>query len=370
MLNELAEFELYTLPINDDTNFEKHRLKYLTLIKGKFSGLERTMTIIARKFIFESGVENFNEDKIKNILKAWCGFKFDEQFEDAKKVANWLPNYIRYAFLSDRIKKIGVKLNLICSAEIRAQLAEILNQFSPNDSYENLKAFATRLEEFFQKNNVDTKNFEDELKQVRNSVDALNDLSERNKIFSKSVFSGMSKNDFRAITFDRVIANALLAGELKNFGLVCAIEPFESKKIAKFTPKAPNSPKKLLPADEDQVLKMTAEYLLKKRTTNQDFVETNDSNMINWLIGNKKPGCLEREKYKLRDSKEEIFIVRAIDGIDALKIKVHPDWAKFFSLVEESELNTPENRGRIFFKDTGFSDYFIESGVNNLKRRD
>ena len=107
---------------------------------------------------------------------------------------------------------------------------------------------------------------------------------------------------------------------------------------------------------------MTAEYLLKRRNSPQLFTETNDLNMVNWLAVDKKPENFDREKYRLAVSGENIFDVRKVnlDGINATKFKLHPDWTKHFRLVEDTGDNLEEKLGRIFFSDAGSSEKLKE----------
>ena len=92
MLNEILEFEQYTKrPITEG----KGRLKYVTLLKEKLGGIERAMTVIARHYIFDGKSGNkFNaeeEEKVREILKAWCGFNTAVEVDEK----DWLKNYIK-----------------------------------------------------------------------------------------------------------------------------------------------------------------------------------------------------------------------------------------------------------------------------------
>ena len=76
LLNEIGEYEQYTLSIEELLSCKNRRLERYNLIKNALSGLERAMTIIARHFIFGTSV-GFNEFELREILKAWCGFKHE-----------------------------------------------------------------------------------------------------------------------------------------------------------------------------------------------------------------------------------------------------------------------------------------------------
>ena len=346
MLNEIGEYAQYTLSPQEIAACEYPRLKYFTLIKREFSGLERAMTIVARHFLFNDPPAS--EDELREILRAWCGFKNEAQ-NLPPHFDGWLVAYIRHAFLLEKINTCREKISALESADLQAALIDLLEKFSADDVSE-----LPKLESILVAHGGALKNFSDELKQIVTLLKARIKLSTKNKNFSKSLFGGLNeKGDtpFRAITYDRVIANALLAGKLRRYYLVCDDDLFREKKILKGT-------RKLLATDADMVLKMTAEYLLQRRRTAQEFTETNDSNLMNWLVGSRKPENFARDSYVFADGGEKIFDLRKVNlgGINALKIKLHPEWTKHFSLVEDGGADVASSLGRIFFSDAGSSE--------------
>ena len=74
--------------------------------------------------------------------------------------------------------------------------------------------------------------------------------------------------------------------------------------------------------------------------------------MMNWLVG-EKPDCSKRENYMFAETKEKLFEIIKIDRIDAIKVKLHSEWAKHFRLIEDG---SDEKWGRIFFSDNGTSE--------------
>lgn len=113
--------------------------------------------------------------------------------------------------------------------------------------------------EIFKINNADElKKFGNEPTRILSLLKALVKLADRNKNFSKNLFGDLNaKGDipFRAITYDKIIANALFAGKLRRYYLSCDSELFNTKKILKGS-------KNLLESDKDMILKITAKYLL------------------------------------------------------------------------------------------------------------
>lgn len=266
MLNEIGEFEQYTAPCGK-------RLKYGTLIKGNFSGLERAMTIIARRVIFGLNDEpRRTVEEARDCLKIWLGFKTDE---NPLVPTGWLPAYI---------------------GNLTPQTAKI------ND----------RLEE----------------------------LPKKDATFDRSVFR-LTEKEFRAITYDRVIANALILGKLRRYYLVCNFKAdddvFKSSGILSKRKKS-----------RDLVLKLTAFYLLQRRLNDQEWVPFNQMNFMNWLTSATKPENWKLDEFTFRV--KPLFERISVTSLKVVKLKVNPIWLENFSLAEESKL--PENFGGIFFSDT------------------
>lgn len=267
MLNEIGEFEQYTAP-------QANRLKYYTLIKGNFSGLERAMTIIARRVIFGLNDEpRHTVEEARDCLKIWLGFKTDE---NPLVPTGWLPAYIK---------------------GLTPQTANINK----------------RLEE----------------------------LREKDNAFDRSVFM-LNKKEFRSITYERVIANALLFGKLRRYYLICNFKADDDVYKYLNTLAKGNGSKKEL------VLKVTAFYLLQRRLSDQEWVPFNQMNFMNWLTSATKPENWKLDEFKFRE--KPLFEKINVTPLKVVKLNVNSSWLENFSVAEESEL--PENFGGIFFSDT------------------
>lgn len=295
MLNEIGEFEQYT-----NTAPFGNRLKYNTLIKGKFSGLERAMTIIARRVIFglnnESQLDVEKEEDfeaVKNYLKIWCGFPKDNSKDNGSRVPNgWLKEYLQNMLSLYQGKPQSTKKIIECLKET---------------------------------------------------------LPAKEKQFKKSIFFISEKNAFRAINYDRVIARALLLGQLKRYYLFCMFTEDELKRLCP-------EDRKLL--KKDVVLKLTAYYLLEKCFTDQSWVIFNKANFENWMSSGKVENLhLENFTVCFDEKVEALFEEKKIPNVNIVKLRVNPKWLVHFRLIKESELNDemakPENKGGIFFSDTG-----------------
>lgn len=286
MLNEIGEFYQYT-----STNPFGNRLKYHTLIKGSFAGLERAMTIIARRVIFGLGNDvqldvrkQKDFDEVKRCLQIWCRFINEE---DPRVPTGWLPDYIK------------------CMR-------------SPEKSSKKID-------------------------------ECLDKLSGKKRQFAYSIyFIPKDKNIFRALNYDRVIANALLGGILKKKYLLC-----------RFTNELKKFPAKWRLKKKDIVLKLTAFYLLQRQFTDQSFVVFNKANFENWMYSGKSENLDLTQFQMCFDGKSEEALFEEITDpvIKVVKLRINTNWLKHFKLVDESELNAdmakPENEGAIFFSDTG-----------------
>lgn len=320
MLNEVGEYEHYTLSPEKLKTCKDRRLKHYTLIKQDLGGLERVMTIIARHFIFDTPV-GFNEEELREILKSWCGFNHAAKTKLPEYFDGWLSNYIRRVLMFEALQ------NLFKDENFPAELID------------------------------DPSKLEDANGQIKNLLDALAKLSNKNIMFSKSCLGSLDKKSgtpFRAITYDKILANALLSGKLRRYHLACDEELFRTKKILKV------GGKNLSAKDKDIVLKMTAEYLLQRRYTAQKFVVTNNADLANWIVGKQNKCSEQRENYLLAGTSEKIFETAKVDGINVIKVKLNPEWTKHFRLIE---YDSDDKWGRIFFSDSGSSEVLIEKNI-------
>ena len=341
MLNEIKEFEEYTLPIESLENLQNPRLKFFPLIKKSFSGLERALTIIARHYIGNETAE-FDEEKIKNYLRAWLGFEVVDSKNNiiAEKPNGWLNNYIRKVFLEKYLQECRNncdefdKFNVSSTDSIDDLMnkKEVIPTF---DSYKKLSLSVGRL---------------------KYVIEALYNLRYKAKLFEKPIFSVKNEkmpdskqgNNFKQITYDLILANAFNLGSLKRYYLVCKDEPFQ--KVINYSEKKSKATK-LEADDEDLILKIVAMYLLQQLNSSciQEYVYINKMEIYNWLLDKTN---FELEKYRFQMSNEEIFYESIIGG-NVKKIKIHPEFRSNFKIVEEMEFYKSENNGRIFFSDFG-----------------
>lgn len=351
MLNEIKEYEEYTLPIESLADVENPRLKFFTLIKKSFSGLERALTVIARHYIGGETSE-FDETKIKSHLRAWLGFEVIDGKNNiiAENPNGWLNNYIRKVFLEKYLQ------------ECRNNCAEFdkLFDISSTDSVDDLMKKKEVIPKFG--SDKDLKLGVGRLKYI---IESLYNLRYRAKLFENPMFYTENKkmpdfkqgNNFKQITYDLILANAFNLGALKRYYLICKDEPFQ--KVINYSEKK-SKVVKLKSADEDLILKIVATYLLQQlnSSSNQEYVYINQMEICNWLLEKANPDKFELEKYKIHSPEEKIFYESIVGG-NVKKIKIHADFIKNFKIVEEHELDISENQGRIFFSDSG-ANFYLE----------
>ena len=371
MLNEIGEYEQYTYSLTPQ-EIERHkdtRLKYLPLIKRDLSGLERAMTIVARHFMFDvlhcdsdSRLSDADFEELREILRAWCGFNSENAPrsplpEDFK---GWLVKYIQRTFLTEKVQTCREKLSCCGSDNLTNALSEQFEKILNQEDVKALKESLNELDYLKSSHNAELKEIGDEPGQIIEVLKTIIKLSEKNKYFSKSVFGAVGsqeKGNFRCITYDKIIANAFLAGKLRRYYLTCDEDLFGTKKIVKNI----KNNKALSVPDMNMVLKITAEYLLKRRYTSQNYTEVNGLGIMNWLKGVRKPEQFNLDSYILADSKENIFESVTVNGIQAKKIRLHSQWIKHFQLVEDGNDATDEALGQIFFSDTGYSEHLCKN---------
>lgn len=217
--------------------------------------------------------------------------------------------------------------------------------------------------------------YESWISPVVNCAFSLKKLETKRRDYAKQMFretfsvkeTGKYNNDFKAITYDGIIAKGFNLGELRRYYLCCTDESIISDI------KNCNSEK-----DRDIILKTVAAWLLN-RTNGQSFVLVNKTDIINWLKDVSKPDDYHPEKHK--DNKpytdkcgNELFhfklvgknTVKLFIGVATGKkdepLKDASDNMAFincFEVVEESQLDEwlAEHSDGVFYRDDGSGEY-------------
>ena len=369
MLDEVREYEQYTMAAENflaagegrDMAESTRRLKYATFLKNKFSGLERAMTIIARRHLFaaEENAATIEEARIpacREVLKAWCGFTH-KAAPGTEKVADWLPRYLRQVFLKEALLDCSKLLRETENMEQRKEFLDVLEHISPADPLPALQKKIEHIPSLKGAANA-TKN-QDLIKAVSQllaAIKSLEELAQKQRYFNEALFNldgkdGKGDNDFKKITYDKILANAFAQGPLKRRYLVSEKDPFAADIVRKYTKGSKKDGKPLLDKEKDLLLKTTAVYLMERN--GQEYAVVNSTDIANWLLlKDYKFEEADLQKYRLTDSGEQLIESRLAAG-NVKKLRLQPNWTSLFTIVAEEDLSAAEKRGGIFFRDLG-----------------
>ena len=147
-------------------------------------------------------------------------------------------------------------------------------------------------------------------------------------------------NDIKAITYEKVIAEAFYKGPLKRYYLCCnkksLLNGYSEKK-------------------KDAILKTIASYLLNKNKDLevQQWVFVNRTDIVNWL-----KDINEDEDYKKLTP--SFFKTQTI-GKNMVKLYIDDSWINHFTVVEEGFFHKEEWNDGVFFRDDGSLSYLVEN---------
>lgn len=285
MLNEFKEYEDYTSLLVLSVNSEKPRFKsgeiYGRLLLEsitKRSGIDRALTIIARRFLYHDRNDisktikssDINLEKtvpyVRECLLAWCSNK-SLSSETPKELVGKFGNGRFYDYMKDAHLAFT---NLIKRIEL-GELTATERQFSDYTSS------AFRIESAI--NKWDSDYFPGLIK---------------NEFYS---IKGMkNKFDNKILTLDIIIANALNEGPLRNRSVVVPKTSF------KLFYEVFEKPYRAFITDFLFTLSL---YLVQKKENENDYQIINDANMSNWL--RKKNYSRSFEAFHDKLSQKELF---------------------------------------------------------------
>ena len=312
MLNERLEVSEYLYDVkNIDPRPERIKRSVL-LWQNDLVGMERFLIMLARFFIYEDGADY--EEGLKRAdaaIRMWCGHAPEKRSED--KLAD------QYEYLEENYPWLDYWLV--------DYLREIV-------SHENEQA----------------------MEQVEKGIIV---LENKKPGFSISSLNKQPKeNDFKAIRYDKIIANAAVSrGPLKQYYLACADPEWDLNIHGKGN-------RKLTDGQHDRVLKTVAAYMLE-RSVKQRRDEAPRFELINymditfWTIGSRRLNRGEYNGFAVAD--RPLFSFQKGMSGNAAKIKPDPEWFKACSweLIDATEddsaldaflENNPEG---IFYSDNG-----------------
>lgn len=252
-------------------------------LKDGLDGIECAMTIVARQAMFAAGGAA-DIDAAKQALRDWC--------------RTWFPAYVSKVLKNDPAND-QKKCDLI--------LRKIEEKTAEFGQYEH-SMFACGISDY--------------------------EASEKN-------------NDYKSITYDKILALAFYAGPLKKQYLLrkVPLETLVRKHTVDKETGAINS-KDIGKPDLDPLYKLIAAYLLeKKRAPGNEYVVINQAALSNWMVSGSaletsgaKTQVSWVNRYYLAGSKpEQMVFSKKIIGNNVAKLRVAPEIAACFALAEEPD---------------------------------
>ena len=390
MLNEIIEFEQYTFPL--DVKYPAIRLKHKTIC-NELSGTARAMTIIARKSFFDhDGPGRIN--KTRNDLQVWCGDLRGEPEKASEGIAfAWLPNYIvkclgeekALAFEMYLMSEPGLdtspRYSEVCSLFKDVHAALNIETYRDKDSRKQLMEKAKSLSLFCKELGGDEKQQKktsNAYSPVYNVIRTLNVLNGRygTKGYNKGMFNNnpdrTEKNDFKKIMYDKIIADAIAAGPLQRYYLVCDNADFSeityqsSKKTSyPFRKKNKKDGEWSEPTKNkaDFIMKIIAAFLLEQEFRNAEnkydgVVPINLTDIANWLAGSSGTGTLHAYEIESRP----LFFSEAIDNVTA--VGIDSEWMNScgWRIIPEESLDS-------YLSDHPTSDFYSDYGSGQFMKK-
>ena len=298
MLDEILEYQQYSFDIgNSDEHVQ--RLKRSTLIcfnqdkitktrSIALTGLNRVLTVIARHFLYNvfDGDPRLKEKTI-DALKSWLGHKApsNSSHDEVHKLYRWLFLYAEKVLLPDSIDKLKYFIsNSTLAEKEKTELNALIHHLSDQLPQDEKVTLAARLSDMCEQLHFIPGNDRAD-RSVLNAEEFLYQLPNR-RSFNTSGYADFGEaNTVNAITYDRILANARRAGDLKKYYLACDRSLIKDVKL--------KSGRKLKDTDRDIVLKMTACCMMelsKKGTVKvheTKRISITEADFINWIINGK-----------------------------------------------------------------------------------
>ena len=182
---------------------------------------------------------------------------------------------------------------------------------------------------------------------IKNLLMTLGQLSKKygNRGYNKRIFNisleKSAKNDYKRITYDKIIADAINAGPLDNFCLVCDHDHFGEISYKETKPFKGKTSFSKSPNKADLLMKIVAAYLLGQRLQERsgestDYIPINITDVYNWCVSD---SAINLSEYRYNE--EPLFEEENINDNQKL-IKVNSKWMKAcgWKLVREEELDS------------------------------
>lgn len=318
MLNEIREADGYLFdPDAGACEYQSLNTKLFCGKKGDLNGLDRAMTMVARYFLFEDGAEEEQAiARAKVALMMWCGL---------------VPGDLKGALAEEHLYL------LVKYPWIDQWLPKLLRRESAMDGGPN----EAIVEKTLQK------------------------LEKRREPFMYATLTQANQgNSFKLTTYEKVIANAIVAGgPLKKYYLVCKDADWFTKVCKERGSKRYADP---MPKDEDKVAKLIAAYLLevnrkKKRAVSAGFEPVSLNTLATWLGVNTK---FTNTKYTVFSfEKRELFEFEMGRSGNMIKVRPDADWFECcgWTLIDATEGDAAldewlaDHPDSVFYSDRGMA---------------
>lgn len=314
MLDEFREASEYIYDLDKVKNGSERIQMTNFLRPGHFLGIERIMTTIARFFLFHDGTgEDRRIYRAEAALRLWFGYDRDDIDDEAvvieydalvvnhPEIIRWLPRYLE---LHKEKKR------------------------DPKKAIED----AERLIENYKKE------------------------------FAISSFNKSSKNDYKRIRYDKIIANALVSrGELKRYYLA-SDDPNWGFGVSGIKGNKLNYP--------DRLLKTMAAYLLERKRKGKEnsalsFEPVNFKDITNWASASDRLDSEDYDAFSIDG--RPLFVFKELSTNNIKKIKPDEEWFyrcgwKLIEATHNDDLldeHLKDNPYAAFFRDDGGGTYIM-----------
>ena len=369
MLDEIVEFSQYTFPL--DTDQPENRLKHRQ-IRNKLGGIERAMTIIARKLYFDNVDKEKEVDKdvdkkdrvkiVKNGLQLWCGDpEGKENLSHPGITKNWLPDYIVSVLGKPKVQKYKADFDKIRDDPDAAEtegyqfICDVLGREDCN------------IRDFREKQEVLAGRKKPDFSEINNLLEALGSLDKKYNTYNVPLFEKKPRkgnNSYKEITYDIIIASAADAGPLSRYYLVCEKDDFSKIKFKSepIAGKTKKSQQETAAKRKDLAMKTVAAVLLEQKARGakelyQGFVPINKTDIVNWSVRSMKPDDIKEFNIDGR----ELFKSESLNNV--VFVEIDSEWADAcrWDVIKECELDQylEMHPKAVFFSDPG-GDRFLE----------
>jgi len=403
MLNEFMEYRQYT---GDPAAEKRLDAKELT---EKFSGIERPLITLARRVIrTDPDGELLNEMCVIRGLRLWCGLRRKRECRVIERNGNerrWkaVPQeYFQRVTEENRakVRDLQIRDNLCLPEQIQLEVEE---GFHLTDTEEELyEAYMAqddqkRCRECLEcrKHGYDSGDAEvcrtmedwngwliryaqlrypqgyETPEEANKGVHRIEKgIRDRRQSYDQVLFSPKVReedyagnNTFKKVTFQGILAKALLAGPLEQRYLVAEHVVSKDALGIRISQKNGGEKKTKCSASElDVICKETAAYLLAGGTSAGEYVVVNKTDVSNWgksEIKNEagRAGRLIRYFYQKDGDSPELPVFEEISFNNVSKMKICPEWMEYcgWRLATDTELDAilKEHPDCLYFRDDG-----------------